>query len=343
MLLLDGPHQAVECPLADWAPAELFALPGLPPALAKTAQAEPFRGVSYHNAAMDLQVDYPSRARLGYFVRVEKLLKALRKSAESAGVKIKRIKRMPLIRLQEDYVRLEDAQVHHAGVLLAAQDRPEAVLRELGQPARVSPLAPLMVAGLDVPLESPKAAAKLAGSLHVLECKERTELGLFFAVNRVLHLRIISTSSAAGTRAAELSAMVAGLQERRLLPADLPLRKAAGAVWYPPAGAALEMETHVAKRCLLAGTAGGFADTITGHSLYPSILSALLAAEAIASAWKSSHVQEKLSHYKNSWRKALADYLRPPNTSLQMLLPLLFVNQRIVSRFTRALLTGTPM
>ena len=44
--------------------------------------------------------------------------------------------------------------------------------------------------------------------------------------------------------------------------------------------------------------------------------------------------------FKNHWRKNLADYLRPPNTSLQMLLPLLFVNQQIVAKFTRALLFG---
>ena len=44
--------------------------------------------------------------------------------------------------------------------------------------------------------------------------------------------------------------------------------------------------------------------------------------------------------FKTSWREHLADYLRPPNTSLRLLLPLLFVNQSIVERFTRALLYG---
>jgi hypothetical protein len=44
--------------------------------------------------------------------------------------------------------------------------------------------------------------------------------------------------------------------------------------------------------------------------------------------------------FRDVWRNELAEYLRPPNTSLQMLLPLLFVNKRIVTKFTRALLYG---
>ena len=67
-----------------------------------------------------------------------------------------------------------------------------------------------------------------------------------------------------------------------ILPASLSLDKARGAVWYPPAGEALDMETHVAKRCILIGTAGGFADTITGQTLWPSIRSAMIGAEAVA-------------------------------------------------------------
>ena len=44
--------------------------------------------------------------------------------------------------------------------------------------------------------------------------------------------------------------------------------------------------------------------------------------------------------YKTEWRKALANYLRPPNTAMHLLLPLLFVNKQMVSRFARAMLYG---
>ena len=173
--------------------------------------------------------------------------------------------------------------------------------------------------------------------------REQSELGMFFVAGSHVHLRVVSTSSASGTRAAELSAMLTALQGARLLPDDLRLDRARGAVWTPPAGVALEMDSHVAKRCLLAGTAGGFADSITGQVPAQSIHSALLAANVAARALKARDVQDALMEYKNIWRKALADGLRPPSTPPQMLLPLLFANRRIVGRFTKALLYGQPI
>ena len=124
------------------------------------------------------------------------------------------------------------------------------------------------------------------------------------------------------------------------MPKDLALGKAKGAVWHPPAGAALEMETHVTKRCLLSGTAGGFVGSITGQSVAPGIWSSLLAADLAAGALKADNTQDELANFSSSWRVALADYLRPPSTSLKMLLPLLFVNSNIVGKFTKALIEG---
>ena len=165
-------------------------------------------------------------------------------------------------------------------------------------------------------------------------------MGMFFVLGSCLHLRVISNSTASGTRAAELSMMAAGLQEAGILPAELSLGRARGAVWHPPAGTALELETHVAKCCLLVGMAGGFASGVTGQTLAPSVRSAILAAKAAIAALDSKNTQEALGKFKNSWRNALADYLRPPSTSLRMLLPLLFANENIIPKFTRALIYG---
>jgi hypothetical protein len=180
----------------------------------------------------------------------------------------------------------------------------------------------------------------LSEILHVVELPERTEMGMYFAHRDVLHMRVVSSSAAAGNRAEELSSMVADLQQKELVPDTLQLHRATGATWHPPAGVALELEAHVAKRCLLVGTAGGFVETITGHTILPCVRSALLGAEVAIKALGSEDTQEVLMSFKTHWRKALADYLRPPNTSLHMLLPLLFANERIVAKFTRALLYG---
>jgi 2-polyprenyl-6-methoxyphenol hydroxylase-like FAD-dependent oxidoreductase len=341
VVVVDTPPQSTECPLADWLPRGFFRLAGLPKGLARNCKATEFSRVAYHNVTLDRQVDYRARTAAGHFARTSALTRSFRAAAAKAGAKLRTTRTSPAIRLEEDLVQLVGSTQVRARLLLITHSRPNDVLSELALPLRTVPGSSLVAAGLDVPLRGRKGLGKdVAGALHVVELPERSELGAFFLTGNVLHLRVISNSPAAGTRAAELSAMVNGLQQAGVLPADLPLGRAKGAVWRPPAGVALELETHVAKRCLLAGTAGGFAESITGQSLWSSVCSALIAADVAANALKSDEPQGVLMGYKTLWRRSLADRLRPPNTSLQMLLPLLFVNQRIVSKFTRALLYG---
>jgi hypothetical protein len=341
VVVVDGPRHGTECPLADWLPKGFFRQSKLPTGLAAKSRAVDFARVYYHNADLSKQVEYRSRTTAGHFVQTASLAKALRSAATKLGVRVRTTATNPAIQLEEDHVGLLGTSQVHAKLLIIAQSRPNDVLGELAMPLRAVPGSSLVIAGLDIPLKSRRAAVrKLAGALHVVELRERTELGIFFVVGSVLHIRVISNSVASGTRAAELSGMVSALQQGGVLPSDLSLGQAKGAVWRPPAGVALELETHVAKRCLLAGTAGGFVESITGQSMPASVQSALLAADVALEALTSPEPQGTLMKFKTSWRRSLADYLRPPNTSLHMLLPLLFVNQRIVSKFTRALLYG---
>jgi hypothetical protein len=224
-------------------------------------------------------------------------------------------------------------------LLVVVQSQPQEILAELALPTRGVPQPPLVVAALDVPVDAQRAQ-EADGGMHVIELPERSELGIFFVWNQTLHVRIISKSIASGTRAAELSSMINRLQVADILPLGIQLSRAQGAIWHPPAGIGLEMETHTAKRCILAGTAGGFAGAISGQTLRPCVHSALLAADAAAEALKSDDVQDHLMRFKTAWRRELGEYMRPPSTSLHMLLPLLFVNDNIVPRFTNALLFG---
>jgi hypothetical protein len=188
--------------------------------------------------------------------------------------------------------------------------------------------------GLDVP-----ASTGVTG-LHIVEMDEPTELGVFFSTASTLHLRIVSNSSAAGTRVAELSGMVVRLQRAGLLPEKLPLGRSRGAVWRPPAGLAMELETHVAKRCLLAGTAGGFAEIVLGQTILPSVRSALLAADTAAAALKDKHTQEALGKFKTSWRDSLGSWFRPLPTPLHMLLPMLPANKKLAAKLAAQILRG---
>lgn len=337
VVLLDVPSPVAECPLADWAPADLFKRAGMPKGLAAACGAVPFRHVRYHHARLDKFVEHDSRKTAGMLVRYDRIRDVLKHAAAEAGVKFRSTRTPPTIHLEEDQVRLVGTAQAVARVLIVACSRPGDVMADLSLPSRSVPQS-LVVAGLDVPMS--KAPEGSTGVLNIVELPERSELGMFFCLEDTVHMRVISHSLAAGTRASELSAMVSNLQSAGVLPGELHLGRARGAVWHPPAGVALELETHVAKRCLLAGTAGGFAEAVTGQTLRPTIFSALLAADAAAAALKSDDVQNKLGEFKNAWREELGDILRPPGASLRLLLPLLFVNQTILGKFTQALLYG---
>ncbi|HUU22946.1 MAG TPA: hypothetical protein VM389_10470 [Phycisphaerae bacterium] len=340
VVVMDSPAATSECPLADWVPKDFFRITGLPGSLARTCKAAEFRTVCYHGADLARDVEYVSRATAGYFLRSGMLVKGLKAAAVNAGAKVRSSRTRPAIHLEEDSVRLLGTVQVAAKLLLIAQNRPFDVLGDLGLPLRTIPRASCLVAGIDIPVTGSALARKLGKTLHVVESREPSEVGMFFSTAGVLHLRVVSKSPASGTRAAELSGLISSLQRTELLPANLPLHRAKGALWSPPVGVALELETHVAKRCILIGTAGGFAETITGHTLTPAARSALIAAEIAAKALQSDNPQGALMAFKTEWRDRLADYLRPPSTSLQLLLPLLFANKRLVTRFTRALLYG---
>jgi len=340
VVVLGAPASSAASPLCDWVGRDFLKLHGLTKTMLKPFGAAKFSRVCYYNSDLSKQAVYNTRGTAGAFVAVSDLLKAFRAAAEKAGAKIRTTRTRPAIRLDEDMVHLTGTSHIRARLLLAACGQPGDIMSSLSLPMRTAPHGRLTVAGLNVPLPKKGWPRKLNAEMHVVELPHRNELGMFFVCGKALHLRVISRSAALGTRAAEMSALVTLLQQEGVFPADLPLGRSRGAVWHPPGGVALDMETHVAKRCLLIGTAGGFAAGFTGQTLTPTVKSALLGAQVAEAALNSPDTQTVLMRFKTSWRSKLADYLRPPSTSLQMLLPLLFANKNIVSRFTRAMLYG---
>jgi flavin-dependent dehydrogenase len=339
VILLGLPADDTECPLCDWAPAGALATASLPKSLARSCGARTFKHVIYHDVSLAKTVQYRSSVPAGLFVEYSRLQSSLKTAAQKAGAKVKTASAAPAIRLMEEQVVLESTPRIAARLLIVAHGRPAEAIHTLGMPQRASQTTQLSAAGLDVPI-SEADAKELGDALNVAEMPERTELGMFFALGRKVHIRVVSSSSAAGARAEELSALVGKLQQASLLPGGMQLGKARGAVWHAPAGVALELERHAVKRCLIVGTAGGFAEPVTGQTVRPSIESAIIAAETAIEALDSPDTQQILMTFSSAWRKRLGTCMGPPSTSLQLLLPLLFVNKTIVTRFTRALLHG---
>ncbi len=340
VVVIDGPVENTECPLAEWVGRDFFTQAHLPKSLAASCRAKPFKLIRYHSAELDRQVEHKVRSAAGYFIRAGDLTKAMRAAATKAKVKVRREPIRPVVHLEEEGVRLAGITQTRARLLLVAQDLPSRALAELGLPVAHVTKSHMSAAAVDVPVRVTGAWAKLRGILHVVASPHQGRMGMFFIVGPLLHLRAVTRRPSSGDASDALSTMITRLREAAIFPGKLALGRARGAVWHPPAGVALDMETHAAKRCLLAGTAGGFVETITGHTLLPSVRSGILAAQTALAALQSKDPQDTLMSFKVSWRKALADYIRAPNTSLQMLLPLLFANRRIVGKFTNALLYG---
>jgi flavin-dependent dehydrogenase len=293
--------------------------------------------VWFHSENLDRQAAYRSRRILGFLLRAPRLLEALERLARRVGVERLRLKDPPRVNLEERQVVLSGGREARAGLLLLAQGSPSEAAESLSLAIRPVGAPALTVFGLDIPL--PRGGSRPPGDLHVVAFTRAGRLGMFFQAGKVLHARIVSPPGVpAGGE--DLAGLLQHLQRSGLLPRRVPAMRTSAAVWHPPGGAALESEVLVAKRTLLVGTAGGFASAMTGQTLDPSIRSALVAADVAHRALASPHLQETLGDFKSQWRPTLADRIRPPGTSLQMLLPMVLANTAITVKFARALLYG---
>jgi len=345
VVLVDYPTSGDESPLSDWAPASLFALEGMPKSLPKKCSATPFRSVRYHSVDFSKQAEHCGRSVLGYFLHPAKLCKALAIEARKAGVSLRKVNALPHVELQENGVVLSGSCKSKARLLLFVGGSASGAVGHLSLPNGGTFPSQLSVAGLDIPLTPAMTREISDKSLNVVETPNRSDLGMYFVSGGILHARVMSESLGKEPGIGELSDLIVGLSNAGLLPERLALGKSDGALWQPQAGVAMEMNSHTAKRCLLAGSAGGFAAAVTGQTLYPSIHSSLLAARCAAAVLTEGdkNIQECLGAFKTSWREAIGPCLCPPEASLQMLVPLLFANKRVVPRFTMSLLNGNKI
>jgi flavin-dependent dehydrogenase len=103
---------------------------------------------------------------------------------------------------------------------------------------------------------------------------------------------------------------------------------------------ALDVDSHVGKRLLLIGAAGGFANPQSGQELWPALHSAEMAAEVTHQALESDSPQDALIGFDRQWRTGLADALQWPQADLPLMLPLIFANQPMAERLADSLWAG---
>ncbi len=137
-----------------------------------------------------------------------------------------------------------------------------------------------------------------------------------------------------------LVAVCRGAHRASILDKDLSDKAATAAVTRVPAGVALTMDTHVGKHTLIIGDAGGFVAAVSGEGIYPGMRSGKIAAEVVHKALNAPSPQDVLMEFNGNWRRAMAEYLRPPNTDTQYILPLIFSNQPMADRIGAAFFLG---
>ncbi len=269
----------------------------------------------------------------GWLVQPDRLLSALGGAAQSAGTEVLTSATLRQLDLGEACVtaHLSDGRAVTGRILLIA-DGPAAAAAQM---ARLE----------TVPRES--APGAMAGAVFQIPRTDPT-LDVVIGTGRDLQLATIVRfgTTASVTLLTRSTTSPAPVQLAELLDAARAVDRLPGTSTITPqaavsrSGVALELDSHVGKRCLLMGAAGGFVSSFSNDGLYPALRSAQLAAQTAARALKAELPQDELASFSSAWQSELADYLRMPNTDLGLLMPMVFGNPRMSERVARAFLLG---
>ncbi len=337
VLLLDGPAVAEEPADAGWISApgsDLCRQCGLEPA---DFGASEFAGLSLHSGDLTRRVRVEADGVGGCLLMVERLRTALLHRAAAQGAQ-RRDSAAARVSLADGHVQIElaDGGRRATGGVLIIADGP-------GSP--VAELARMPAAGRDhtvphwVHGESPLRKGDRGGDALsiVLGFQHGSNLAMLTRLDGRLHVGLL-VRGGDGSPAEQFARFVAEADRTGILPVK---PKGPPQSRPSPAGLALDMHSHVGKRTLLAGEAGGFVAAFNNDGLYPAMRSGWLAAEAAERALKSEFPQDELGSFETAWRTELADYLRMPSTDLSLLMPLVFnENLQMSQRVARAFLLG---
>jgi flavin-dependent dehydrogenase len=299
---------------------------------AKDAGATEFAGLRLRSWDLEHCVDVHDPELTGWIVDPPQLTKALSKAVEAAGVELHPGNESLDLELGERNatVRLKgESEVSGAVVLIAdgaaspttsrLQLPPVSRGSQTGGCAFASASGDGLGHGVDVVIAGGRAL-KIA---TIVRNETRLRVGLL-------------TRDTESSPVSQLDSFLADARAAGQLP-DVTLTAEPVA---DLSGVALEVESHVSKRCLLVGDAGGFVASFSNEGIYPALRSGWLAGETVARALEAPVLQDELATFGSIWRADLADYLRMPNTDLGLLMPMVFNNPQMSRRVARAFLLG---
>lgn len=301
----------------------------------KAAEAAELRGLTLWSWDLKKHATVSGDELRGWLVDRASFDQALLGVALKGGAEARFSSQIAAVELRDDRVvaTLNDKSTVEARVLVVADGAQSTTARLANLPAPGThgelPICLFVQATTDEPADRLDVVLGAAREGRIVT---RAQTG------RQVRLSLITRSNVETARS-ELASVCAAARDAGLFPAAAEIRP----VGRPsPAGVALDLESHVGKRTLLVGDAGGFVAAFSNEGIYPAMRSGCLAAETIAAALKASVFQDELANFSNVWRQALADHLRMPNTDLSLLLPLVFGNEQMSQRVARAFLLGQP-
>lgn len=301
----------------------------------KKAGAAAFKGVRLHSWDLKRNTFVDDPELRGWLVERSVFDAALLKQATTAGANALHGVAVRDLNLAEDRVvlHLSNGREVAGRVMLIADgvDSPTGQMANLASAAWMRDVPQCLF----VQYETKESAARL----DVAVGASRTgQLATIVRSGKIVNLTIIMRSATIPIEQ-QFSAFCGSALKDGVLPEGIPAEPRRR---LSPGGIALDMDTHVGKRCLLIGDAGGFVAAFSNEGIYPAMRSGWIAAAAALQALQADVLQDELASFGVAWRRELADYLRMPNTDLSLLVPLIFNNEQMSRRVARAFLLGQP-
>ncbi len=296
-----------------------------------------FKNVTFHSADLSKTARPNFETAPGILVDRNDFDLALIKQARSAGAKLAEGQPVAELQIDEDSVTatLADHGTVTAKLLILATGRSTHLFDRIGL-AGGPPTTGYWAAEVRVD----KLPLKKTPTVDIVLGLDRSgAFGVVVAVGD----RLVINVHCPGQKSDVIPTLISlcrQLDDADLVPGNYTHNAARATVHMTPAAAALGMDTHVAKRTLIVGDAGGFVSAASGEGIYPAMWSARIAAEVINDAIDAPSPQDVLMQFNTRWRTEMAEYLQPPNTDLQYLLPLIFSNQPMTDRMGAAFFSG---
>jgi len=297
--------------------------------------ATPFQGLHLHAWNFREHAFVDDADLHGWFVERARLDAGLREAARQAGAVLRSGCGPRDLALGEESVRLtlDDGTLVRGRVVLIA----DGTFSDTAQRANLAPAG--QSPGMTICLHATCAAPRGSGSLHVVLGASRSgQLATFVCTPQTVSVSL-ATRDRRSTPRQQFETLWQGAARVGLVP-ERPSVEPLECL--SPCGVALDMDTHVGKRCLLIGDAGGFVGAFSNEGLYPAMRSGCIAVDTALQALRAAVVQDELATFGPAWRRELAEYLRMPNTDLSLLVPLVFQNPEMSRRIARAFLLGQP-